>query len=294
MEYKPGVNNNLKTKQTLEYITFKTQLYFTDARLITLIKLYLFAENDFKLQFSEEYAELEKEFFNPYKIGGGGIKNNGFDLDRFLNDQNIDAFSGILLKILIENKLTNDQTAKNVATIAAFAQYDEAKIKDFLMDNLIFNEPQKENELKTLFIVVYAALKQGCFYKVSDTPTYELIGNWYSIRETGQLRINYNMTDFMPLGNRIHLIVSRYNQDFHRFSCLAKVMNYTTEKESELTVRETYIKIQEGYIHHHYFDNENFHFLYKSPIHGYDGHRFETQVGDIGFTFEKMEKQHES
>lgn len=274
----------------MEYITFKTQLYFTGARLITLMKLYLFAENDFRQHFSEECAALEAEFFNPYKIGGGGIKNNGFDLDRFLNDQNIDAFSDILQKILIENELSNDQTAKNVATVTAFAQYDETKIKDFLINNLIFNEPQNGNELKTLFIVVYAALKQGYFYKVSDTYAGQLLGEWRSVRETGQLRINYNMTDFMPLGDQIHLIVSPYNDELLRFSCLTKVMNYTTQKESELTIRETYIKIQDGYILHHYLDNEGFRFLYKSPIHGYDGRSFETQVGDIGFTFEKIEQ----
>lgn len=274
----------------MEYITFKTQLYFTSARLITLLKLYLLSENDFRSQFREECAELEKEFFGTYKIGGGGIKNNGFDLDRFLNAQNIDAFSDILLKILVTNELTNDQTAKNVATVEAFAQYDEAKIKVFLMDNLIFNEPQKENELKSLFVVVYAALKQGSFYNVSVIPADQLLGEWFSTRETAQLRINYNMTDFMPIGNQIHLIVSRYNPDFHRFSCLAKVVDYTTREESELTVRETFIKISDGYIHHHYLDKEGFSFLYKSPIYGYDGHSFETQIGDIGFTFKKMEQ----
>ncbi|UUC45972.1 hypothetical protein [Flavobacterium cerinum] len=255
------------------------------------MKLYLLSENDFRLQFQEECAALEKEFFGTYKIGGGGIKNNGFDLDRFLNDQNIGAFADILLRVLTTNELTNDQTAKNVATVEAFTQYDEAKIKDFLIDNLIFNDPQKENELKVLFVVVYAALKEGYFYKVSAPLTDQLLGEWLSTRETGQLRINYNMTDFMPIGNQIHLIVSRYNQDFHLFSCLAKVANYTTRKESELTVRETLIKISDGYIHHHYLDNENFIFLYKSPIFRYDGDSFETQIGDIGFTFKRIEQQ---
>ncbi len=282
-----ALKNNVK-KITLEYITFKTQLYFTSARLITLMKLYLLSEKDFRLQFHEECTQLEKEFFGTYKIGGGSIKNDGFDLDRFLNDQNCDAFSNILHKILFEKELTNDQTAKNVATLAGFARYDEAKINAFLRDHLIFNDPQKGNELKMLFETVYAAIKQSGFYKVSVIHTEELLGEWLSIKETGQLRINYNMTNFMPLGDTIHLIVGLYNDDFFRFSCLAKVMDYDTKKEGEITVRETYINIQNGYIHHHRLEEDGFKFLYKSPIYGYDGNRFETQVGDIGFVFEKM------
>lgn len=274
----------------MEYITFKTQLYFTSARLITLMKLYLLSENDFRLQFHEECAQLEKEFFGTYKIGGGGLKNDGFDLDRFLNDQNTAAFSNILHKILVEKELTNDQTTKNIVALAGFAQYEKDTIQEFIIDNRIFNDPQKGNELKILFEAVYAALQQGFFYKVSDIHAEQLIGEWLSTKETGQLRVNYNMTNFMPLGDTIHLIVSRYNNDFLRFSCLAKVMDYDTKKEGEFTVRDTLINIQDGYIHHHYLDGDDFRFLYKSPVYGFDGRHFETQVGDIGFTFEKMEK----
>jgi len=254
------------------------------------MKLYLLSENDFRLQFHEECAQLEKEFFGTYKIGGGGLKNDGFDLDRFLNDQNVEAFATILHNILVEKEFTNNQTAKNVVTVEAFARYDQDQIRDFLTDNLIFDGPQKRNELKILFEAVYTALQQGFFYKVSDIHADQLIGEWLSTKETGQLRINYNMTNFMPLGDTIHLIVSRYNNDFLRFSCLAKVMDYDTKEEGEFTVRETFINIQDGYIHHHYLDGDDLRFLYKSPIYGFDGSHFETQIGDIGFTFEKMKK----
>lgn len=274
----------------MEYITFKSQLYFTSPRLIRLLKLYLLSENDFRRLFKEECAQLEKEFFGTYKIGGGGIKNDGFDLDRFLNDQNTEAFAAILHKILTEKELTNNQTTKNIAALAGFAQYDGTTIQTFIINNLIFNDPQKGNELKILFETVYTALQQGFFYKVSDIHPDQLIGEWLSTKETGQLRINYNMTNFMPLGDTIHLIVSRYNNDFLRFSCLAKVMDYDTKKEGELTVRETFINIQDGYIQHHYLDEDGFRFLYKSPVFGFDGSRFETQIGDIGFAFEKMKK----
>lgn len=274
----------------MEYITFKSQLYFTSARLITLMKLYLMSENEFRWQFYNECTQLEKEFFGTYKIGGGGIKNDGFDLDRFLNDQNTEAFAAILHKLLTEKEFTNDQTVKNIAALAGFAPYDKATIQEFITDNLIFDEPQKGNELKILFEAVYTALQQGFFYKVSDIHPDQLMGEWLSTKETGQLRINYNMTNFMPLGDTIHLIVSRHKNNFLRFSCLAKVMDYDTRKEGEITVRETYINIQDGYIHHHRLEEDGFKFLYKSPIYGYDGNRFETQVSDLGFVFEKIKE----
>ena len=84
--------------------------------------------------------------------GGGGIKNDGFDLDRFLNDQNTEAFAAILHKILTEKELTNNQTTKNIAALAGFAQYDGTTIQTFIINNLIFNDPQKGNELKILFL----------------------------------------------------------------------------------------------------------------------------------------------
>ncbi|WP_300486000.1 hypothetical protein [Flavobacterium sp.] len=254
------------------------------------MKLYLLSENDFRVLFREECAQLEKEFFGTYKIGGGGIKNDGFDLDRFINDQNSEAFATILQKILVEKEFTSAQIAKKIASLAGFAPYDKAAIQEFIKDNLIFNDPQKGNDLKLVFVVVYTALKQGGFYKASDIHPNQLLGEWLSTRETGQLRINYNMTNFMPLGNKIHLIVSRYDDNFLSFSCLAKVMDYDTKEEGELTVRDTLINIQDEYIHHHYLDGENVRFLYKSLIYGFDGSRFETQIDNIGFTFEKMKK----
>ena len=59
-------------------------------------------------------------------------------------------------------------------------------------------------------------LKFETFYELSIVDGSELVDDWISIRESGQLRINYNMTDWTPIGSKIELKIEQINVDFYK------------------------------------------------------------------------------
>ncbi|MEL1245209.1 hypothetical protein AAEO56_13110 [Flavobacterium sp. DGU11] len=268
-----------------EIITFKDQVYFTPANIIVWMKFYLLSDSAFREAFPEAYDHIAHYYFREYHIGGGGLEGDGFNLDSFLNDENTDRFSAIIADMLSRHSMLRDEINAMVSASEALKPFKEETVQRFFSDNISFDDA---SDLRTHFELLQQALKQRSLYDPADIGIEELAGEWISTFETEQLRINYNMTDFTPLGTRIRLLITKHDELFHKFTCLAKVYDYVSKEELEIAVRQTYVTLQNGYLLHHYQVNESFELSFKRPVLGYNGNTFKTQFGNVGLTFERI------
>ncbi len=267
-----------------EVITFKDQVYFAPADIIVWMKFYLLSGTAFKEAFPEGYEEIANMFFWDYRIGGGGLAGDGFNLDHFLNDGNIDLFAGIVANILISNSLSRSEIMAMVAASEALKPFKEETVQKFVSENISFDG---NFSVKEHFEMLLRALKMRSFYLLANINIEQLAGQWASTAETGALSINYNMTDFMPLGDRVRLLITKFDERFYTFTCMVRVHDYVSNEELEIAVRDTYVTLENGYLYHYYKMKEGFELSFRRPIFEYYGNTFKTQFGNVGLTFER-------
>ena len=259
-------------------IIFNSQLYFTDEKLIFWTKFYLLLDFDFKSKFQTTHDYLEKEFYRNFGV------SSSLNFDTFLDEHNISTFLNIVENIISSEPLTNNEIYKDFFDCYLLKGYEQKKIRNLLSHNSL-----DKNNLKEHFIFLKTALNRKSFYDLTFAKSAEFIGEWISTKETGQLRINYNMTDLTPIGTQIRLSIQKHHEDFYLFTCLAKAHDYMFDKTHDVEVFATLIKMENGYIHH--YRKDDLVFIYKRPIYNFRPNTFITQTYDIEFTFEKHPEQ---
>ena len=128
-------------------------------------------------------------------------------------------------------------------------------------------------------------------YEVSNVSPADLLGEWISVKETGQLRINYNMTDWMPLGSKIELHIEPLKDDFYKFIGYATVHNYVTKEILQISVHETNVQIKNGFFYHYHFEANEL--IYKKPIYEFENDTFKTAIYQYDFVFKRKNNNKE-
>ena len=266
-------------------------MYFVPRPIIVWVKFYLLTNALFRDAFVEEYDVLNQEFFHNYSIGDGGLKGDGLDFDCFVNDDNIETLLAVIDNILGTKSFNEKEIYKLVLDCPELKIYSESKVRKFFNENIFFNENEQNYNLKTHFETIRKALKQRSFYELASIGIESLLGEWRSVAETGAIAFNYNMTDFMALGKSVRLVIAQYDEKHYTFTCFGKVVDYTNSEESEIALHDSIVRMQDGYLHHYYKDIRNgFYFSHVAPVYDFTDRGFSTQVQDVGFTFEKDER----
>ena len=248
------------------------------------MKFYILSEEAFTEVFPEASAEISSYFFWDQHLGYGGLAGDSFNLDHFLDNSNVDRFSMIVAALLDSYSMSKEEIRAKVIASEKLKEFERIKVARFLAVNIDFDEAFG---VKEHFEILQRALQKRTFYELSHTPIEDLEGEWTSTYETGALDYNYNMTDFMALGKQVKLVISKHDQRFYISTWLVKVYDYTTREERDLAVRQTYVTFRNGYLHHHYDTEGGFYFSHRSPVFDYKVETFQTQFGDVGFTFRR-------
>jgi hypothetical protein len=232
-------------------------------------------------------AEFENLLPNEYKILLNQFNQNiefsnfqKLDFDNMLNKNNKSSFIKIFESIYT-NKLNLISKSENeILKSKLFQNKDFKKI-----GKIIYKELDNKTNENDIYKTILNALEFETFYELSIVNAKELLDNWISIKESGQLRINYNMTDWMQIGSKIELKIVEFNSEFYKFICLSNVIDYNSRETSLINVYETNVQIKDGYFYHYnYSSNE---FIYKKPIYEFENDTFKTQINDYEFVFQR-------
>ncbi len=249
---------------------------FTDKKnFVFLILFELLNNSEFEEMMPIEYKKLLSEF-------NQNIQYNSFsklDLNIVLNQENKASFIKIFESIYLNRFKLISNDCNQVIKSKLFLN------QDYRLWTIICKELDNKIYVTDLFNTILNGLKFETFYELSIVDGSELVDDWISIRESGQLRINYNMTDWTPIGSKIELKIEQINVDFYKFICLATVINYNTDETSLINVYETNVQIKDGFFHHFHFQTNDF--LYKKPIYDYEKDIFKTTINDYEFVFKR-------
>lgn len=249
---------------------------FSDKKNFVFLILFELLNNiEFEEMMPIEYNILLSEF-------NENIQYNSFsklDLNIVLNHENKASFIKIFESIYSNRfkLISND-----------FNQVVKSKLflnQDYRIRTIIYKELDNKIYVTDLFNTILNGLKFETFYELSIVDPSELVDDWVSIRESGQLRINYNMTDWTPIGSKIELKIEKFNVEFYKFICLATVRNYNSEETFLINVCETNVQIKDGFFHHYHFQTNDF--LYKKPIYDFEKETFKTIIDDYEFVFKR-------
>ncbi|WP_026728849.1 hypothetical protein [Flavobacterium denitrificans] len=253
---------------------------FTDKKnFVFLILFELLINPEFEEMMPIEYNKLLSEF-------NQNIKYNSFsklDLNIVLNHENKASFIKIFESINSNRFKLTSSDLNQVIKSKLFLNQDYRRL-----GSIIYKELDNKIYVTDLFNTILNGLKFETFYELSIVDANELLDEWVSIRESGQLRINYNMTDWTPIGSKIELKIEKFNVDFYKFICLATVRNYNSEESFLINVYETNVQIKDGFFYHFHFQTNAF--LYKKPIYEFENDTFKTIIADYEFVFKRKNK----
>jgi hypothetical protein len=255
-------------------IKLNSQLYFLDKRFVFWIKFYLLNDFLFRSTYPTQYESLLKEFKSDPK----NTESVPLDLDTFLSRDNKDTILKCFDGLLKNHSLIDKDITKDVFNSELVKYHDRKVLGRIVADN------QPDDRLRELFLFLIKSIKNNSFYNLSFVEAKQLIGDWISTKETDQLRINYNMTDLMPIGTQVRLLIDKYDDEFCSFQCFAKASDYNN-RVAEIEVFQTRIKLMDGYIHH--YNASGLSFLYKRPIYDFRNNAFVTQTDRMEFHFER-------
>lgn len=250
---------------------------FSDKKnFVFLILFELLNNTEFEEMMAIEYSKLLNEF--NFKL-----KYNYFDkldLNIVLNHDNKNSFIKIFESIYANRFKLVSNDPNQVIKSKLFLNQDYKKT-----GKIIYKELENKIYVTDIFNTILNGLKFESFYELSNVNANELVDDWFSIKESGQLRINYNMTDWTPIGSKIELKIEKFNNNFYKFICLAKVMDYNSKETFLINVGETNVQIKDGFFHHYHFQTNDF--LYKKPIYEYENNIFKTMIDDYEFVFKR-------
>nr|WP_294780936.1 hypothetical protein [uncultured Flavobacterium sp.] len=250
---------------------------FTDKKNFVFLILFELLNNvEFEETMPIEYNKLLSVFDEKIKYSFSEL-----DLNVALNEENIASFIKIFESIKSNrfNLLSND--LNQVLRSKLFQNQDHKKI-----GKIIYKELDNKIHVTDIFNAILNGLKFESFYELSIVNPSEFLGNWTSIMETGQLRINYNMTDWMPIGSKIELKIEEFENDLYKFICLATVRDYNSGAVFLINVCETNVLIKDGFFHHYHFQTNQF--LYKKSIYEFEDNTFKTTIDGYEFVFQRV------
>lgn len=140
--------------------------------------------------------------------------------------------------------------------------------------------------IRGLTVLIQSALESGSLFDQRDLDPESLIGSWRSIRETGELRINYNQTDLMPLGKTVFLTIEPYEGDYYLFVCSMNAVNYSSREEGLLEVYRSLVSVEGPYLNHFNFWSREW--FAKAPA-SCTGNLFSTQIEGSEFDFQRTD-----
>jgi len=143
-------------------------------------------------------------------------------------------------------------------------------------------QPEEVNQHLAL---LRQAIQQNSFYTVDDPGPENLAGEWNSIKESGQQRVNYNMTDFTPLGNQVKLIFAPHDNEYWQFIFTTKVSDYVFKKTLDFQNWKSLVQLKGGYLYH--FRPGDRTFIFRRPVFDFNGGQFTTQLWRLQFTFQR-------
>ncbi len=252
------------------------QTYSTKKNFVFLVFFELLNNAEFENLLSNEYNILLKAFNQSL-----GYKNfKELNLNIILKKENTSHFIKIFESI---NFNRFNSISENPNTVLKSKIFADKNLKQ--IGRIIYEELENKTNVTDLYEAILHCLRFESFHKLSIVNQEDLIDDWISISETGQLRINYNMTNWMPIGSQIELKIEKFNNEFYKFICLAKAMDYDSRETLLIQVHETNIKIQDGFFYHYHFESNAF--LYKKPIYDFKNDTFKTEIDDYHFLFRR-------
>jgi hypothetical protein len=250
---------------------------FTDNKNFVFLILFELLNNiEFEEMMPVEYNKLLDQFNFKLKYK----YFDELDLNIVLNHENKNSFIKIFESIYTNRFRLISNDPNLVIKSKLFLNDDYRRI-----GIIIHEELENKIYVTDLFNTILNGLKFETFYELSNVNANELVDDWVSIKESGQLRINYNMTDWTPIGSKIELKIEKFNNEFYKFICLATVENYNTEKTFLINVYETNVQIKDGFIYHYNFQTNDF--IYKKPIYEFENETFKTLINDYEFVFKR-------
>ncbi|WP_125720733.1 hypothetical protein [Flavobacterium ustbae] len=254
------------------------QTFTHEKKFVFLILFELLESSEFEEMMPLEYSKLLSEFNSSLKYGSF----RQLDLNSVLTRENKDSFIKIFESINSKrfNLISND--LNHVLKSKLFVNLDHKKV-----GRIIYEELQNKIYVTDIFNAILNGLKFETFYEVSIVSADELLGDWISVKETGQLRINYNMTDWMPIGSKVNLKIELFKEDYYKFICLATVRNYISGNVHLVKVYETNVQIKEGFFYHYHFQTNKL--LYKKPIYEFENNTFKTTIHEYDFVFQRKD-----
>ena len=249
---------------------------FTERKFVFFILFELLSNEEFEKIMPVEYHKILSEFYLK-------LKYNSFrelDLNAVLNQENKVLFIKIFESINSNrfNLISND--VNQVLKSKLFLNQNHKKV-----GRIIYEELGNKTYVTDIFNAILNGLKFETFYELSIVTADELIGDWISIKETGSLRINYNMTDWMPIGSKIELKIERFNNQYYKFICLTNVMDYNSKETFLITVHETNVQIKNGFFYHYHFQTNDF--LYKKRIYEFENNIFNSTIDTYEFILKR-------
>lgn len=262
----------------MNFTLLNSQIFFSKAGFIFFTKFYLLNEPSFRQDFADEHELLLAEFYNMADFNRA-VK---LDLDRFVTDSNRMQLTQIFDKIL--HRLKAGESIAAHALNAELLKRDNRKVIGQVVADYMVDEAQ----LKEHLISLQNAIANRTFYPLAPVTLAAIAGDWISTKESGQLRVNYNMTDFTPIGNQLHLRILPREDGFYSFDCFAKVVDDKHPAETQhFCVMSRLIKAEDGYIH--YYRSDNMEFAYKRPVYHCTGDEFTLQIYDMEFSFKRTD-----
>ncbi len=250
---------------------------FTDKKnFIFLILFELLNNEEFEHLLPKEYNILLNQFNQNLELSNF----EKLDLNIALKNENKISFIKIFESIYSNRFKLISKNENDVLKSKLFQNKDFKKI-----GKIIYKELDNKINETDIYNTILNGLKFETFCELSIVNPKDLIDNWVSIKESGQLRINYNMTDWMPIGSKIELKIEEFNSEFYKFICLANVMNYNSKETLLINVHETNVKIKNGYFFHYHMETNDF--LYKKPIYEFENNIFKTDIDDYQFVFQR-------
>jgi hypothetical protein len=250
---------------------------FTDNKNFVFLILFELLNNiEFEEMMPVEYNKLLDQFNFKLKYK----YFDELDLNIVLNHENKNSFIKIFESIYTNRFRLISNDPNLVIKSKLFLNEDYRRI-----GIIIHEELENKIYVTDLFNTILNGLKFETFYELSIVNANELIDDWISIKESGQLRINYNMTDWTPIGSKIELKIEKFNNEFYKFICLATVRNYNSEETFLINVYETNVQIKDGFFFHFHFQTNEL--IYKKPIYEFENETFKTLINDYEFVFKR-------
>jgi hypothetical protein len=250
---------------------------FTDKKNFVFLILFELLNNiEFEEMMPIEYNKLLDEFYFKLKYK----YFDKLDLNIVLNHENKNSFIKVFESIYANRfrLISNDPNLAIKSKLFLNEDYRRIGI-------IIYEELENKIYVTDLFNTILNGLKFETFYELSNVNANELVDDWVSIKESGQLRINYNMTDWTPIGSKIELKIEKFNNEFYKFICLATVEDYNSQKTFLINVYETNVQIKDGFFYHYNFQTNDF--IYKKPIYEFENETFKTLINDYEFVFKR-------